>query len=241
MKKHTIKPIDVCFPVLHGINGEDGTIQGLLQLYNIKFVGCGVLGSSINMDKIVEKKVLKADDIKITDFLYFRKEQLKDIKFSFVKKQLGMPVFIKPSNGGSSIGSNKVDNEKQFKFAIKEAFKYDNKIIIEKFINGREVECSVLGNDNPKASLIGEVVSGEKFYSYLDKYVKADGAQLIAPAKLSKEQIKKIQDTALKAYKSLECRGFARVDMFLTSNDEVYLNEINTIPGFTNISMYPRL
>jgi D-alanine-D-alanine ligase len=166
---------------------------------------------------------------------------LKDIKFSYVKKQLGLPMFIKPANGGSSIGSNKVDNEEQFKFATKEAFKYDNRIIIERFIKGREVECSVLGNDNPKASLIGEVVSGEKFYSYDDKYVKADGAQLIAPAKLTQSQVKKLQATALKAYKALECRGFSRVDMFLTPDNEVYLNEINTIPGFTNISMYPRL
>lgn len=152
-----------------------------------------------------------------------------------------MPFFIKPVSTGSSIGINKIYNQKEFQRSLTVALKYDHKIIVEEYIKGREIECSVLGNTNPIASLPGEIIPKDEFYSYADKCINSDGAQLIIPAKLNKTQIKKIQAVAIQAYKTLECSGLARVDMFLTSNNEVYLNEINTIPGFTNISMFPKL
>ncbi len=237
----TMLRVDVCFPIFHGLNGEDGSIQGLFKLYGIKFVGSDVLGSCINMDKVIEKRLFKEAGIKTAEFLSFRKHEIKDWSFEKIKKILDLPFFVKPANTGSSVGINKVYNKKEFIDSLNEAFKYEDKVILEKAIKGREIECSILGNTKLIASLPGEIIPKDEFYSYVDKYVKSDGAQLIAPAKLNKFQTKKIQDTALKAYKSLECRGFARVDMFLTLDDEVYLNEINTIPGFTNISMYPRL
>lgn len=234
-------PIDVCFPILHGLNGEDGTIQGLLKLYNIKFVGSDVLGSCINMDKVIGKRLLKSTEIKIAKFIDFKKHEQANWNFEKLKKILNAPFFIKPVNTGSSIGISKVHNKKEFTNAIKKAFKHANKIIAEEEIKGREIECSVLGNTHPIASLIGEIIPEDEFYSYEDKCVNTDNAKLIIPAKLSKSQIKKIQKVALESYQLLECSGFARADMFLTKNNEIYLNEINTIPGFTNISMFPKL
>ena len=231
--------IDVVFPILHGPMGEDGTVQGLLKLAGIPFVGAGVLGSAVGMDKDVMKRLLRDAGIPIGKFSTFRAEE--QVSFSKVKKTLGLPLFIKPANMGSSVGVSKVRNEKEFKTAIAEAFLYDNKILVEEEIVGREVECSVLGNDKPIASLPGEVVVKADFYSYDAKYIDENGAAIEIPAKLPKNIIKKVQDTAIKTFKALSCEGLGRVDMFVTKSGKVVVNEINTIPGFTSISMYPKL
>lgn len=234
--------LDAIFPILHGTYGEDGTIQGMLKLLNIPFVGVDLLGSAICMDKDITKKLLTQANIPNAKFLTFTKEDEVKINFLKIKKELNLPLFIKPANMGSSIGINKAHNQKEFDLAIQEAFKYDSKIIIEEYIKGKEIECAILGNKNPQASLPGEIITAEnKFYSYDAKYVDEQGAILQAPANLSKTKIKKVQELALKAFQVLECEGMARVDMFLTSSDKLYINEINTIPGFTSISMYPKL
>jgi len=235
-----LKNFDVIFPVLHGPYGEDGSMQGFLKLLDIPFVGASVLGSAVGMDKDVMKRLFNEAEIKNAKCIVLRDGE--KISFKNVKKSLGLPIFVKPANLGSSVGISKVKNEKDWNNAIKEAFKYDNKIIIEEMIVGRELECAVLGNENPIASLLGEVVLNADFYSYDAKYIDDDGAVIEIPAKnLSKTEIKKLQNIALKAYQTLNCEGMGRVDMFMKKNGEVYVNEINTIPGFTNISMYPKL
>lgn len=231
--------IDVVFPVLHGPYGEDGTMQGLLKLFNVPFVGCSVLGSAIGMDKDVMKRLLREAGIPIAKFIVLRVGE--KIEFNKVKKELGVPMFIKPANAGSSVGVSKVENKQEFDEAIKEALKYDSKILIEQGVKGREIEVAVLGNEDPQASIPGEVIPTKDFYSYDAKYISDDGAILEIPAKLSKSEIRKIQQTALEAYKTLCAEGMSRVDMFLTESGEVFINEINTIPGFTKISMYPKL
>ena len=233
------KCIDVAFPILHGPFGEDGTIQGLLKLANIPFVGAGVLGSAVGMDKDVMKRLLRDARIPIRKFLTFGKRSLPI--YEEIVKDLELPFFVKPANMGSSVGVSKVKEKKDFDKAIRDAFKYDNKIVIEENIEGREIECSVLGNDNPIASVPGEVISNHDFYSYEAKYIDEHGAELKIPAKLSKEMIKKIQALAVQTFKTLLCGGMARVDFFLKENNEILVNEINTIPGFTSISMYPKL
>lgn len=233
------KLIDVVFPILHGPFGEDGTVQGLLKLANIPFVGASVLGSAVGMDKDVMKRLLKEAGLPIANFLVAKEKDTPIYKE--VVKKLGLPFFVKPANLGSSVGINKVSNEKDFKKAVKEAFKYDLKILFEECIVGREIECSVLGNDNPIASVPGEVITSHDFYSYEAKYIDEHGAMLEIPAKLPKKLVEKIQNTAVKTFKILSCEGLGRVDMFLKRNGEVVVNEINTIPGFTSISMYPKL
>ncbi len=229
---------DVCFPVLHGPYGEDGSIQGLLKSLNIPFVGPSVLGSALSMDKDITKRLLRDAKIKIGKYLVFKKGE--KIKFEKIKKELGLPVFVKPANLGSSVGINKVEKESEFKKAIDEAFLYDTKIVIEKNIIGREIECAILGNENPKASKLGEIAPTKDFYSYDAKYIN-DSAKLVVGVKLPKNIEKKIQSIAVQVFKTLECEGLSRVDFFLTKKGEIYVNEINTIPGFTNISMYPKL
>jgi D-alanine-D-alanine ligase len=231
--------VDVVFPILHGPFGEDGTVQGLLKLANLPFVGAGVLGSAVGMDKDVMKRLLRDAKIPTPKFLAFGRAD----KFSFsrIKKVLGMPLFIKPANLGSSVGISKVTQPAQFGVAVKEAFRYDNKIIIEQCIRGREIECSVLGNERPIASLPGEIIVGHEFYSYDAKYIDDKGARLEIPAKLPIAVVKKVRALALKAYKTLCCEGMARVDFFVQANGRVLVNEINTIPGFTAISMYPKM
>jgi len=235
------KPIDVAFPVLHGPFGEDGTVQGLLKLLDVPFVGAGVLGSALGMDKEVQKRLLRAAGIPTAKFLAF--DETLIINFKKIAKQLGLPFFIKPVNMGSSVGIAKVVDERQFKNAVVEAFKYDRKIMAEEHIQGRELECSVLGNDKPTASVPGEIIVGDnhEFYSYEAKYIDENGAVLAIPAKLSLPIIKKVQDTAVRAFKTLCLEGMARVDFFLRNKNEVIVNELNTIPGFTKISMYPKL
>ncbi len=232
--------VDVVFPVLHGTFGEDGTVQGLLKLMDIPFVGPSVLGSAVGMDKDVQKRLLRDSGILVADFLTFEKGS--KIDFKAVSKKLGLPIFIKPANLGSSVGISKINNKKEFHEAIEYAFKYDNKILAEEFVVGRELECSVMGNDNPVASLPGEVIVGNhKFYSYDAKYIDEKGASLIIPAKLSKSLTKKIQEVAIKTFKVLCLEGMTRVDFFLREGVGVIVNEVNTIPGFTKISMYPKL
>jgi D-alanine-D-alanine ligase len=233
------QPVDVVFPILHGTYGEDGTVQGMLKLAGVPFVGAGVLGSAVGMDKDVMKRLFREAGIPTPDFLVFNRSSRID--FDEVKARLGLPVFVKPANLGSSVGVSKAKDESGFKKALQDAFRYDHKILIEESISGREIECSVLGNENPIASLPGEVLPRHEFYSYEAKYIDESGAALEIPAKLPKEIIEKVQILAVRTYKTLCCEGMARVDMFLKKEDELLVNEINTIPGFTNISMYPKL
>jgi D-alanine-D-alanine ligase len=234
--------VDVVFPILHGPYGEDGTIQGLLKMAEIPFVGPSVLGSSVGFDKDITKRLLNEAKIPNTKFLTFRESE--KISFFAVKKFLNLPMIVKPANSGSSVGISKISNQKEFTKAIKYAFKFDNKIIIEKFLkNKREIECAVLGNNNPKASICGEVITNKMhvFYTYEAKYFDPNGAILEIPAKISKNLQNKIQDLAIKTYKTLELEGMARVDFFMDPKGNLFVNEVNTIPGFTNISMYPTL
>ena len=232
--------VDVVFPILHGPFGEDGTVQGLLKLANVPFVGAGVLGSAVGMDKDVMKRLLRDAGIPIGKFITVKIEDtIPD--FKEIKNTLGIPFFIKPANMGSSIGISKIHNKKEYLEKTREAFKYDTKILIEEFIKGREIECSVLGNENPAASIPGEVKSNHEFYSYDAKYIDENGAVLEIPANIPQIKVNKIQELAVKTFKTLVCEGLARVDFFLKDNGDIFVNEINTIPGFTKISMYPKL
>lgn len=232
-------PLDVVFPVMHGPLGEDGTMQGLLKLAGIPFVGSGVLGSAVGMDKDVMKRLLSQADIPNAKSFTFNFAD--KINFKKVKDKLGLPLFIKPANLGSSIGVSKAKSENEFNKSVKEAFKFDTKIIVEQYIKGREIEVAVLGNDNPVASVAGEIIPHAEFYSYEAKYIDEDGAGLAIPAKLPKTKLKELQTLAVKAFKILNLEGMARVDFFLTNKGKIYINEVNTIPGFTKISMYPKL
>jgi len=236
-----IGQIDVIFPVLHGTFGEDGTVQGLLQLSQVPFVGSGVLASATTMDKDVMKRILRDAGIPVARFTVFEWHQKDSIDIDEMRDALGLPLFVKPANLGSSVGINKVNNRKEFGRAVEEAFLYDGKIIIEEFIEGREIECSVLGNEDPSASVPGEVIPKHEFYSYDAKYVDKDGALLKIPADLSKTQTKRVQELAVKSFQALCCDGMARVDLFLRTDGTVIVNELNTLPGFTQISMYPKL
>ncbi|MEO0225477.1 MAG: D-alanine--D-alanine ligase, partial [candidate division WOR-3 bacterium] len=236
-----LKSVDVVFPVLHGPFGEDGTVQGLLKLIDIPFVGASVLGSAVGMDKEVTKRLLQEAKIPVPKFLVLHKNNADQINFDLIKKKIRLPLFIKPSNLGSSVGIHKVKTRNDFRSALKDAFQYDRKILIEEFIEGREIECSVLGNEHPIASLPGEIVPRHEFYSYEAKYLDKDGALLKAPAALSPRIVKKVQELAIKTFKTLNCEGMARVDFFLRNEQELFVNELNTIPGFTKISMYPKL
>jgi D-alanine-D-alanine ligase len=236
-----IAAVDVVFPVLHGPFGEDGTVQGLLKLANLPFVGAGVLGSAVGMDKDVMKRLLRDAGIPIPKFLVFDRGTRKDISFNRVRRELGLPVFVKPANLGSSVGISKAARPRDFIRAVKEAFGYDNKILIEENISGREIECAVLGNEHPEASVPGEIITGHAFYSYEAKYLDEHGARLVIPAKLPRALLRRVQELSLKSFKVLCCTGMARVDFFLRGKDELFVNEINTIPGFTAISMYPKM
>lgn len=232
--------IDVVFPILHGPFGEDGTLQGLLKLANIPFVGASVLGSAVGMDKDVMKRLLRDAGIPIGKFTVLKSHESIP-HFQKIKAELGLPFFVKPANMGSSIGIYKIHNEPEYNNGILKAFEFDNKIILEEFIKGREIECSVLGNENPIASIPGEIISNHDFYSYDAKYIDEHGAALEVPAKISDPIAKQIQELAIKTFQTLSCEGLGRVDFFLKDTNEVIVNEINTIPGFTKISMYPKL
>jgi D-alanine-D-alanine ligase len=241
LNKKAINEVDVVFPVLHGPYGEDGTVQGLLKLANIPFVGASVLGSAIGMDKDVMKRLLRDAGLPIAQFLVFNKSSISEITFEEIEIKLGLPFFIKPANLGSSVGIRKVKKREEFESAVHNAFQYDTKILLEECVLGREIECSVLGNDNPIASLPGEIIPHDDFYSYKAKYIDEKGALLDIPAKLPDNIREQVREYAIQAFKVLCCEGMARVDFFLRENMEIIINEINTIPGFTKISMYPKL
>ena len=241
--------VDVIFPVLHGTFGEDGTIQGLLELADIPYVGAGVLGSAAGMDKDIMKSLFRAAGLPIVKHVTFLRSdwetEPKKIQ-KFVEKNLKYPVFVKPANLGSSVGISKAHNGKELGPAIADAAKFDRKIVIEQGVGGkkhkaRELECSVLGNDKPQASVPGEIVPCKEFYDYNAKYLD-EGSDLIIPAKLTKSETKKVQQIAIRAFQAVDCCGLARLDFLMDAKSrKIYLNEINTMPGFTSISMYPKL
>jgi D-alanine-D-alanine ligase len=243
-RRRPMDRVDVVFPVLHGTNGEDGTVQGMLKLAGIPFVGPGVLGSAACMDKDAAKRLLRDAGIPVAPWLTLRSPppgRALEIPVREIGRDLGYPCFVKPANCGSSVGVSKVHSEEELGSAIEEAFRFDRKVLVEKGIRGRELECSVLGNREPLASLPGEVIPRDDFYSYQAKYVDENGAALEIPAKLEKSDIARVQDMAVRAFLALECEGMARVDFFLADTGELLVNELNTIPGFTSISMYPKL
>jgi D-alanine-D-alanine ligase len=241
--KHEQTTFDVVIPILHGPYGEDGSVQGLLKLANIPYVGAGVLGSAVGMDKDVMKRLLRDAGLPISAFITLHEHE-KPFSFAQIKKKLGLPVFIKPANLGSSVGVSRVETKKEYENAVVEAFKYDNKVIIEEYIPGREIECAILENEEPLASIPGEIATNKShhaFYSFEAKYLDVHGADLIIPAPLTKKQTRAVQDLAIKVFTTLCCEGMARVDFFLTEDGTFVVNEINTIPGFTSVSMYPKL
>ena len=235
--------IDVVFPVLHGKNGEDGTIQGLLELAKLPYVGCGVLSSAVCMDKAFANAVADFAGIKQAKWLSVKKCEYPKIKNEFIEKcasYLGFPIFVKPANAGSSVGISKAKNMAELEKAIDFAFDYDTKLVLEEAIVGSEVECAVLGNGEPVASCVGEIAPCNEFYDYEAKYQADSG--LFIPARISDENAEKVRTAAINVYKALDCRGLSRCDFFIRESDgDVYFNEVNTIPGFTAISMYPKL
>lgn len=235
---------DVIIPILHGPYGEDGTIQGLLEIAGIPYVGSGVLGSSMGMDKIAMKMIFEANELPVCSYVWFLRSEWDKEKNKLVKnieKELGYPCFIKPANLGSSVGISKAHNRKELIEAVTLAAKYDRRILVEEGINCREVECAVLGNDDPKVSIAAEIIPGKEFYDYEAKYTEGL-SQTNIPAKLPKSITKKLQAISQKAFIALDLAGMARVDFFIRKeNNEILINEVNTIPGFTNISMFPKL
>lgn len=240
----SIGKVDVAFSVLHGPNGEDGSMQGLLNVVGIPYVGAGVMGSAVGMDKEAMKRLFKNAGVPSADFFVFYDHKKDEINYNNITEKLGLPLFIKPCNLGSSVGISRIENEEEFNKAIEDAFSHDSKIIVEESIKGRELECSVIGNKELSASVPGEVITNTEkhsFYSYEAKYLDENGAELKIPADLTEEMVKKVQEVSMKAYETLFCEGMARVDSFLMENGKIMVNEINTLPGFTAISMYPKL
>jgi D-alanine-D-alanine ligase len=237
--------IDVVFPVLHGTFGEDGTLQGLLELAMVPYVGADVTGSAVGMDKDIAKRLLKEAGIPVVPSVTVSKQQWQDNPKLIIKSaldKLGMPVFVKPVCTGSSVGVKKVKKKEMLAKAINFAFQFDTRVMIEKAVDCREIECAVLGNDNPAASVLGEIIPSHEFYSYEAKYLDPNGAALKIPAEINKSLAGKIRKTAVEGYMALGCSSMARVDFFLDKKtNKFYLNEINTLPGFTSISMYPKL
>ncbi len=240
LKDHSQTSVDCAFPVLHGTMGEDGTIQGLFKMVQLPFVGCGVWSSAAGMDKEIMKRLLMNAHIATAKYVLLTPQESHS--YDYLVKTLGSPFFIKPANAGSSVGVHKVKNETDYANQLKDAFQFDFKVLAEEFIQGREIECSVMGlNDHPKASLPGEVIATHEFYSYEAKYVDENGAQIQIPAKLDAETIKGIQHMAEKTFHVMGCDGLTRVDFFLKPDGQMVINEINTLPGFTKISMYPKM
>ena len=235
--------VDVVFPVLHGKNGEDGTLQGLLELAGLPYVGCGVLGSAVCMDKITANRVLDAAGIPRCTWDCMEAWELPqlDAILARVERRLGWPVFVKPSNAGSSVGVSKAKDAEAFRQAVALALRHDSRIVFERFVRGQEVECAVRGNDNAASTLPGEVLASDEFYTYDDKYISGT-SRVAIPARLSEEKQREVQALAVRAYRALGCRGLTRVDFFVEEGSgQVLVNEANTMPGFTDISMYPKL
>lgn len=251
-----LKTMDILFPVLHGLQGEDGTIQGMFELLKIPYVGTRVLGSSVCMDKVYSKIIFEKAKLNQAKYVYIRKfedkyiyinedfsEEVLDIQETVNKimEKIDFPMFVKPSNSGSSVGISKAKNKDELINSIIEASKFDKKILIEENINGREIECAVLGNEEVKASVLGEILPAEAFYSFSAKYQNSDSKTVEAPD-LPEELTKRVRELAVKAYKAADCQGLSRVDFFVDDKEnKIYINEINTLPGFTEISMYPKL
>ncbi|UVK77557.1 MAG: D-alanine--D-alanine ligase A [Sodalis sp. Fse] len=233
--------IDVVFSVLHGACGEDGSVQGLLRVLNIPFVGPDVLGSAICMDKDMTKRVLRDAGVLVTPSITLLRNDLTVIDFDSIVALLGLPLFIKPANQGSSVGLSKVTGRTGFDQALMLAFKHNPKVLVEQAITGREIETAVLGNSDPEVSVCGEIFTNKEFYAYNTKYLKDSQARLIIPAQLDPSLAEKIRRTARQAYLALNCSVMARIDFFLTDDGRILLNEVNTLPGFTSISMYPKL
>jgi len=239
------KYFDIAFPVLHGKNGEDGTIQGLFELSGIKYVGTGIIASSVGMDKTFTKIIFKNAGIPQADWITVAKHEIDDIesKIKKAEEKLSYPMFVKPANAGSSIGIGKAKNKKELRDCIYEAFKYDRKILIEEFLTGHEVECAVLGNRGSiETSCVGEIVASQEFYTYDAKYSSDSSSELHIPAKIQSKYSDLVRKYAVKAFEALDGKGLSRVDFFVDEEkDKVCINEINTMPGFTSISMYPKL
>lgn len=248
-----LKSMDVVFPVLHGLYGEDGTIQGMLEMLDIPYVGCKVLASSLCMDKVYTKLIFDKAKIPQARYIYIKEENIyvdgnfeelkleNDEIIKLVEEKIGFPVFVKPSNSGSSVGVSKARNGEELIRALIDASRFDSKVLIEEAIVGKEVECAVLGNSDVQASTVGQIMSAENFYSYDAKY-KNQESKVIIPANLSEDKINEIRNLAIKAFKAVDGKGLSRVDFFVQNGtDKVYINEINTMPGFTDISMYPKL
>ncbi len=232
---------DIVFPITHGTYGEDGSLQGFLKLLSLPFVGCDVLSSALCMDKEAMKQILIANQIPVVPFVSYQIYEKDTIPYDEIVKKFHFPLFVKPARQGSSVGVNKAKNFQELEESVEKAFQYDTKILIEKAIIGRELECSVLGNYEVSVSLPGEIQPIQEFYSYDAKYRDPHGANLYIPAlNLTEKEVEKIKHIALLAYKALYAEGFARVDMFY-ENGNIYVSEVNTLPGFTNISMYPKL
>ena len=227
----SLPQVDVIFPIVHG----------LLRMANLPFVGSGVLGSAVSMDKDIAKRLLRDAGLAVAPFITLTRANRSQYSFEDVVTKLGVPMFIKPANQGSSVGVSKVTTAGEYQTAVELAFEFDHKVVVETGIVGREIECAVLGNDRPEASTCGEIVVNSAFYSYDTKYIDGDAARVDVPANIAPEINDKIRAIAIRAYQALECSGMARVDVFLTPENEVIINEINTLPGFTNISMYPKL
>jgi len=244
MKAIRLQELDVVFPVLHGPYGEDGTVQGLLELADIPYVGAGVLGSAVGMDKPTMKAVFRAHGLPVVNHLVIKRrdwESNPEEVLDRVESVLGYPCFVKPANLGSSVGISKARDRSQLVRALDLAARYDRKLLVEEAINAREIECSVLGNDDPIASVPGEVVPHREFYDYIAKYTEGE-SDLIIPAPLSPEMARSVQDLAIRAFLAVDCAGMARVDFFLDKDSgQLYVNELNTIPGFTATSMYPKM
>jgi D-alanine-D-alanine ligase len=236
--------VDVVFPVLHGTFGEDGTVQGLLALSGLPCVGAGVLGSALGMDKVLMKQIFIQNDLATPDFIWFLRsawQQESEAIIRGIRSAIGFPCFVKPANLGSSVGISKVKSEETLRAAIETACRFDRKVIVEKGIDARELECAVLGNDRPEASVVGEIVPCNEFYDYNAKYVD-DASEIVIPADIPSDVADRVRLWAVSAFKAVDCAGMARVDFLLErGSNKLFLSEINTIPGFTPISMYPKL
>ena len=235
--------VDVVFPVLHGTDGEDGSIQGLLKAMDLPVVGTGVLGSALSMNKIVAKRLMKEAGLPVADFIPLGFYDLKRPSFEEIKDRLGLPFMVKSASLGSSVGVTKVKSKAEFVPALEEAFRYDHELLFERYVKGREIECAILGNNPTLASLPGEIIISKayEFYSFDAKYVDGKAVTIEVPAKVPEEVAERIRTLSIKAFKALNCEDYARVDLFFADNGEIYVNEINTIPGFTNSSMYPMM
>lgn len=234
-----LPPIDVVFPLIHGSTGEDGALQGALRMLGIPCVGGDVLASAACMDKDVTKRLLRDAGIAVAPFRVVTPES--QVAFAEVSAQLGLPLFVKPACQGSSVGVSKVSDEAQYAAALRLAFQYDHKVLVEQGVQGREIECAVLGNRQPEVSVCGEVIANDEFYAYDTKYLNDGQARVAIPADLPVALAERVRETALRAYRVLGCAGLSRVDFFVTLDEAVIVNEINTLPGFTSISMYPKL